>query len=181
MKKGFTLVELVVVMVLLAIVSAVVLVGYQNIMNSSRDSEVKGAVAMLRAAIDQYSATEIAAGRATRGASGTDGGWPTLSQLNEVKYGGTGVVITDVPENAWAKVVFSQDFDNVIQSSGVRGGGAVSWNDDEEGIAYASQGPPPGLPVVICELDDHTAAGWCYNETTGDLWARTSRSGENNF
>ena len=154
MKKGLSLIELLVALVILAILAKIAIPAFQNIDMVAKDATVKAALGEMRAAIQAYSAAEIVAGRANRFASGAAGGWPTTGQINEAKYGGTNVVLQsrDVPENPFAKEVFSQNFDRVIFNGGPRG----------------------SLSAIMGE-----SWGWYYNESTGDIWAGTSVNGEN--
>ena len=150
--KGLSFIELIVVMVILAFLVKVAVPAVQNIVTNIMTGAVSASLGELRAAILAYSSAEITAGRASRFASGAAGGWPTADQINEAKYaGGTNIVLQsrDVPENPFAKRVFSQDFDRVIASAGARG--TLSG----------------------------TAAGWDYNQTTGEVWPNTNVNGEN--
>ena len=180
--RGFTLIELCITMAILLFTAMVAIPAVQKILTETRNATVKASLAELRAAIHSYSAREIAAGRASRFGTGAEGGWPTVDQINEAKYGGSNIVLPgrDVPENPWAKFVFTQDFDLVVLTYNSPGDGAYSalWDGSS---AYADppepfEGdlPPDPMPPVYSSVP----GGWNYNESTGQIWARTSANGE---
>lgn len=178
-QKGFTVVEFSITVAILVLVAMVGIPAFQNLLREARNATVKASLAELRAAIQTFSAREIAAGRASRSGVGTSGGWPTVGQINEAKYGGSNVVLPsqDVPENPWAKVVFPTDYDLVRSLSVSFPGGPPKDPPPDlgkrflgEGVAYAAFGDLPSEP-----------AGWVYDPNTGQIWAATNVNGENYY
>ena len=91
---GFTLIELVIVITILAILAAVAIPAFQNLTTQARDAGTRGAIGGLRSGLAVYRASELANGRA--------GSYPAL----------TGTVFTAgqspmengiIPENPWAR------------------------------------------------------------------------------
>lgn len=64
-QKGFTLIELVIVLILLGILAAVAVPKFMNLQEEAKKSGVKGAVASVRSAINIYYANANLKGKAT--------------------------------------------------------------------------------------------------------------------
>ncbi len=77
-KRGFTLVELVMVIVILGILSAIAIPTFFNLQDEARVAATKGALGGLRSGISIWYAKEAASGRAT---------WPTLGNLTAATAG----------------------------------------------------------------------------------------------
>ena len=157
--SGLSHIELLVAFAILAILAKIAMPAFQNIDQIAKDATVKAALGEMRAAIMAYSTAEIAAGRASRFATGgTAAGWPTVEQVDDIKYDSTSLPKVmprgDVPENPYARSVFSSEFDRVLLYN-----------------------CPPDCFVT----DPPTPAGWLYNENTGRIWANTNVNGEMNF
>jgi len=78
-KKGFTLIELVMVIVILGILSAIALPTFVNLQEDAKKSATKGALGGLRSAISIWYAK-------TAASSGT-GAYPTVTQLSSCPGG----------------------------------------------------------------------------------------------
>ena len=186
---GLSLIELLVAFAILAILAKIAMPAFQNIDQIAKDATVKAALGEMRAAIMAYSGAEIAAGRASRFATGTAGGWPSFAQMDDIKYTSSGTLPKvmsrgDVPENPYAKEFISEP-DRVMPDSNCL---SVAWLW-EEGAAYAAcfPGDPECSPL---ETDGGgssggsgggpppTLGGWCYNENTGQIWTSTNVNGE---
>jgi MSHA pilin protein MshA len=64
-QKGFTLIELVIVLILLGILAAVAVPKFMNLQEEAKKSGVKGAVASVRSAINIYYANANLKGKTT--------------------------------------------------------------------------------------------------------------------
>jgi prepilin-type N-terminal cleavage/methylation domain-containing protein len=78
MRKGFTLVELVMVIVILGILAGVAIPTFFNLQDEAKISSVKGAIGGIRSAIAIWYAKEAVSGLAT---------WPTLGELSDTTGG----------------------------------------------------------------------------------------------
>jgi len=84
--KGFTLIELIIVIILLGLISATAIPYYLNIQKEAKISVVKGKLAAIRGGIELAHAKILASGINT-GPDGDNPDWPTLEELqfNELR------------------------------------------------------------------------------------------------
>lgn len=87
--RGFTLIELVIIIVVLGILAAVAIPKYQDLSGQAKEAQARSAVAAMRSAVTIfYANSAITTGTAT---------WPTLVQLGT--YGT--VLASAVPKNPY--------------------------------------------------------------------------------
>lgn len=88
-ERGFTLIELVIIIVVLGILAAVAIPRYQDMSAQAKESSARGSLGNIRSAITIYYANQaVTTGTAT---------WPTLVQLQT--YGT--VLATTMPRNPY--------------------------------------------------------------------------------
>lgn len=160
--KGFTLIELVITVTILAILAAVAIPFFGNMQKQARDNATKDIVGVMREAIQLYRVNEIISGRQV----GTAGNWPQSgcpgTELHGIEQrAGSPWVMENgiVPDNPWAR--------------GVVTAGRENW------IQVESVSIPQGELSVVADT------GWRYNRVTCQIWANTAVNGgpitENEF
>ena len=151
-ESGFTLIELVIVITILAILAAVAIPAFQNLTGRAKDAGVQGAVGALRSAIASYRANEIAEGRPATN-------YPTLASMQDQADTGSSagnpkaMEQGDTPDNPWCSTAVTQcaaavDKDKVTS-------GAVSTR------------------AIIVAAGD---GAWRYEPSNGLIYANTSAS-----
>jgi prepilin-type N-terminal cleavage/methylation domain-containing protein len=88
-QSGFTLIELIIIIVVLGILAAVAIPKYQDITNEAKTSACKGALGSLRSGISIYYANQI-----------VKTGTPTWPPIDSMRRVGT-VIIQSLPANPY--------------------------------------------------------------------------------
>ena len=95
--RGFTLIELVIIIVILGILAAVAIPQYQNITNEAREAQCRALLGSLRSGITIFYANQaVTTGIAT---------WPTVVQLETVNT----VMAQRLPENPYVAATDAPD------------------------------------------------------------------------
>ncbi len=166
-KPGFTLIELIIVLTILAIVAAVAIPTYQNMQTQAKNAAIKGILGGVRSALLIYRVNEIASGRVSFAVGDPYRGWPAGHQVRDLFDGGTQFGLPhvlqngDLPDNPWAVDAGFQpvDKDNLC------------WQYDNPELF------PRGSLVDYCNPSSGTPAPWVYNEAVGEFWANTAANG----
>lgn len=157
-RRGFTLIELVIVVTILAILASVAIPVLQNVAGNARNSAAKGAVGAIRTALTTYRVSESASNRAAA--------WPSVGQVRDMLDDATAPKVMqngELPDNPWA----------LVDANATKRANADDINDMN--IAKGT----------LC--DSGGLFGWCYNSLNGLFWANTANNGslggttENNF
>lgn len=122
-RTGFTLIELIIIIVVLGILAAVAIPKYQDITNEAKAAACKGALGSLRSGVSIYYANQIVK-------TGTPT-WPPIDSLRRV---GT-VILQSLPENPYR--LSTQAPDSIVTGVtkgtvvGTRGGWAYNATTGE--------------------------------------------------
>ena len=99
MSKGFTLIELVMVIVILGIMAAIAIPKFVSLQDSAREAAADGAIGAIRSAVSMYYGEQATTGTATFPATITtalfaDGQIPTFSSPYSYTYVSANGVVT---------------------------------------------------------------------------------------
>jgi len=161
-QQGFTMVELVMVILLVAILAAVAIPQFIDFGKDARDAATEGGLGAMRAAVS-IGASAISVKEAPLTSPAT---YPTLAELQANKY------LAASPNN---HAVLANT--NILDAG--EGIPSNPWTDTN--AVYDCQALAKGGLLTAPNDDD----GWCYNEVTGAIWANSDLNGgpttENNF
>ncbi|MFH1858287.1 MAG: prepilin-type N-terminal cleavage/methylation domain-containing protein [Candidatus Omnitrophota bacterium] len=156
---GFTLIELVIVITILAILAAVAIPVFSNLQIRARNAATKGALAGMREAIHHYRANEIVNGRAAGVGVWPDNGCPYLN-LMPYSQDNTAPKVMEagvVPVNPWASV-------------------AVHINPARRNWIKFYHSPAPRGTVYFDDLGIQWGRGWNLNKDTCEIWANSAEN-----
>ena len=108
-ERGFTLIELILVIVVLAIMAALAIPKFIDIRGDAKKSAVQGALGGVRSAIGIYKATQIVKGQTPEIA--------TLASLTD----GTTVLDGSVPNNPYSTTATKNDVEDAQAAGGTKG------------------------------------------------------------
>lgn len=104
LRKGFTLVELVIVIVILGLLSAVAIPKFFDFTADAKEAACKGALGGLRSGIANYYAYSAT----VAGGGGPTGNAPTFPTLTQLETFGT-VMAQDIPDNPYSTAAVKND------------------------------------------------------------------------
>jgi len=166
---GFTLIELVMVILLLAILATVAIPNFQDFRTEARNSAAQASIGGVRAALS------VARAAIALREDNTVPLYPTVLEMQGNAYNGSHPVLNSAssvnknimdasagfPVNPWSMTTIP-----LAQQSSI-----FDCNGYTKGIVRSTTG--------------QTDFGWCYNDTTGQFWANTDRNAaavtENNY
>lgn len=124
-ERGFTLIELILVIVVLAIMAAVAIPKFIDIRGDAKKSAVQGALGGVRSALANYKATQIAQ-------NVPNATWPTVAALID----GTSVMDGTVPDNPYATTALKNEVEDVVANAGGAKGTANCGNASAKAWCY---------------------------------------------
>ena len=153
--KGFTLIELIIVIILLGLISATAIPYYLNIQKEAKIAVVKGKLAAIRGGIELAHAKILASGVNT-GPGGNNPDWPTLEemQFNELRLNTRPAALQGLP-------IVRSDFYSTAQNMALP---LCNLPDQTPGMAASPSGvSAKGLADI--QIDPRQAdesTGWAY-------------------
>jgi type IV pilus assembly protein PilA len=171
-QKGFTLVEIMMAVVLVAILAGIGISQFTDFGKETKDASTKQALGILRDGIQkQYGQMRLRCG-----ITGT--GWPLLADLVANDITTTGGATTTATACGTDKVTNASDrkfFSGSIPENPWSDVNAASKNSIAADTAAEADFATNNCANALFSAAD-TDGGWCYNETTGTIRANSANS-----
>lgn len=185
---GFTLIELVIVVALLAILVSVAAVAFQNITEKAQIANVKANLKRVRSAIFiQKADNELNNSRddGTCGPHPRINFWPTFEEVRKASYAGQlegSILETMMPPNPFIdspparNPPFDNNFVANCSNATVYSYPSELGSNNANNLVVATNVSKGFIcPAANCE------AGWAYNPSTGEFWANSGTHDSNNW
>ena len=160
--KGFTLTEILMVLVLIAILVAVGVTQFTNFSNNSRDATLRSNLQILRNAIATHN------GQMRVRCNVQNNVWPPLANINanDITNAAVPCTVVQVPNVA--------DRPFVMGPIPINSWGAVGTNAIVQCTLVGCTNRATSCVGGAARVG--TADGWCYDVATGNIWANSSRN-----
>ncbi|MEZ4873133.1 MAG: type II secretion system protein [Bdellovibrionales bacterium] len=155
-KKGFTLIEVLMVILLVGILSSVAITQFINFQDDAREAAVSGNLAALRGAIaNQYAQMQLRCGA-------NSNQFPAAAdiQANDITNGSSVCTIADVTTAA----------DRAFIVGGIPANPYGSGATADDVVACTDCDRTNGL-TATCDGGVAYDNTWCYDSSTGEIWA----------
>ncbi|MEW6008839.1 MAG: prepilin-type N-terminal cleavage/methylation domain-containing protein [Candidatus Omnitrophota bacterium] len=181
---GFTLIELIISVALLAILVAAAIVAFQNITQKAQIAQLKATLKSVRSAILIQKANNELNNSRGDGYHPRINFWPTFEEVRRGSYDAQlseSILSVVLSGNPFITDPRTPPFDNEFVADTST---SVFYNNPDAAgktniannlVVCAPQGTIKG---TLCPADP-CGAGWVYNPYTGEFWANSNQFGEN--